>query len=226
MAYLYSIALRVTNNVAAPLRVAYCKSREVLIPSTNIETTKIPIDENKDNVINVDGIDSQATTKKMGRLNPPTSFVTSYIHFFSGPTEVYGDLYLGSAYNAACWYTLESLGIKYIINVTAEIDNYYEHCGITYFKIPIKDDNNESIKIYLEDSYDKIDEFLSKKDGKVLVHCYMGASRSASIVAYFTAKKTGADITEVIGNLIERRPVVNPTQQLVADLITHGGNKS
>lgn len=230
MAYLYSLALRVTDNVMAPIKVAICKSRDVLTQHNmqnliNLEPEKVQLNDEEninhmlETIVNVDGIDSQTVTKKMERLYPTTGFFTSYMHFFSDPTHVYTGLYLGSAYNAACWYTLEKFGIKYIINVTTEIDNYHEQYGITYFKIPIRDDNNESIQIYLEESYNKIDEFLNKKNGNVLVHCYMGASRSATIVANYIAKKSDTDVTDVITNLIERRPVVNPTQQLVADLI-------
>ncbi len=250
MAYIYSLALRVTDNVTAPIKVAICKSREVFSPQKNqnnlncVYNTKTEVNEINNQsgfnnnheitcdtqndeqnqvpnqvIINVDGLDSQNISKKMERLYPPTGFIASYVHFFSDPTEVHSGLYLGSAYNAACWYTLENFGIKYIVNVTAEIDNFHEQYGITYYKIPIKDDNNESIKDYLKESYDKIDEFISKKDGNVLVHCYMGASRSATIVANYIANKTDTDVTDVISNLIERRPIVNPTQQLVADLI-------
>lgn len=239
MAYLYSLTLRIADGAAAPFRVAICKSREVLVTSQNNQQNqqnqqddyKIMESEkrqkNTENLdgnnrvptINVDGVDCQTIVKKMERLNPSTGFIMSYLHYFSGPTEVYDRLYLGSAHNAASWYTLEDLGIKYIVNVTAEIDNFHEHSGITYYKIPIKDNNNESIKPHLEESFKKIDEFLSNKNGKVLVHCYMGASRSASVVADYIAKKTNADVTDVICNLIERRPIVNPTQQFVADLI-------
>lgn len=235
MAYLYQLALRISDNIVAPIKVAICKSKEVILNQSQLfleESTsnksfkKIKNNnENCDNddnevEINVDGLDPQSLIKKMERLNPQTDLITSYSYFFSLPTMVHEKLYLGSAYNAACWYTLESLEIKYIINVTAEIDNFHETNGITYHKIPIKDDNNETIIPYLEEAFQKLEEFLLKKDGNVMVHCYMGASRSASVVAYYIAKKTNTDVADVITNLIEKRPVVNPTQKLVADLIS------
>lgn len=228
MAYLYSLALRVTNNVMAPLKIAIDKSYDVLTYSESVNkenANKGVKNANADcnvtdttNIINVDNGDPQPI-KKMERLHPQANMLTGYTHFFSLPTQVHNGLYLGSAYNASCWYTLEQLNIKYIVNVTAEISNYYEKSGITYYRIPIRDDNNESIQSYFEESYKKIEEFLNKKDGNILVHCYMGASRSATIVAKFIAKKEGSDITDVLENLIERRPIVNPTKQFVKDLI-------
>lgn len=236
MAYLYSLALRVTNNALAPLKVAFDKSYDVLTYSeitktvscdntnasndcNNCDNCNNGNNNNKETIINVDGVDNQTTIKKMERLYPQTNFFTEYTHFFSGPTEVYTGLYLGSAYNASCWYTLEKLNIKYIVNVTSEISNYYESAGIVYYRIPIRDDNNESIQSYLDESYNKINEFMSKNDGNILVHCYMGASRSATIVAKFISTKEEIDITEVIANLTEKRPIVNPTQQFIKDLI-------
>jgi hypothetical protein len=221
MAYLYSLALRVSNNTLAPLKVAFDKSYDVLTYSENTKgiTGDNANSDNKGTIVNVDGIDSQTTIKKMERLYPQTNVFAGYVHFFSGPTQVYNGLYLGSAYNASCWYTLEKFNIKYIINVTSEISNYYESSGITYYRIPIRDDNNESIQSYFDESYKKIEEFLRKNDGNVLVHCYMGASRSATVVARFISKKQEVDITEVIANLTERRPIVNPTQQFIKDLI-------
>jgi len=246
MAYLYSLALRVTNNVMAPLKVAMDKSIDAITysenktnktsdgidkQSKNCETetdspNKVPNKvQNKsqekpdaDPIVNLDGI-NQPETKKMMRLYPPTNMLFGYAYFFSSPTKVHDGLYLGSAYNASCWYTLEKLNIKYVVNVTAEISNYYESSGIIYYRIPIRDDNNESIQSYFDESCNKIEEFLSKKDGNVLVHCYMGASRSATIVARYIAKKKEIDIVDVLANLTKIRPIVNPTHQFMLDLV-------
>lgn len=243
MAYLYSLALRVTNNVMAPLKVVMDKSIDAITYSENKTTkTESGIDKNSsknseteneqqiksqiksqensdtDPIVNLDGI-NQPEIKKMMRLYPPTNMFFGYAHFFSSPTKVHDGLYLGSAYNASCWYTLEKLNIKYVVNVTVEISNYYESSGIIYYRIPIRDDNNESIQSYFDESCNKIEEFLSKKDGNVLVHCYMGASRSATIVARYIAKKKEIDIVDVLAYLTEMRPIVNPTHQFMLDLV-------
>ena len=212
MAYIFSLAMRASNNVIAPLKVVIDKSVDAISYKENNES------KTKENVVNPDGID-KPEIKKMERLYPPTNTLYGYLHFFSDPTQVHDGLYLGSAYNASCWYTLEKYNIRYIVNVTIEITNYYESSGITYYRIPIRDDNNESIQNYFNESYEKIEEFLNKKNGNVLIHCYMGASRSATIAAKYIAKKNGGDVTEVIQNLTEKRPIVNPTKQFVKDLL-------
>jgi hypothetical protein len=47
----------------------------------------------------------------------------------------------------------------------------------------------------------------------------MGASRSFTVTAYYIAKITGANISDVTLRLKELRPNINPTQRFVADLI-------
>jgi protein-tyrosine phosphatase len=112
---------------------------------------------------------------------------------------------------------LKDLNIKYIVNVSAEISNYYpDH--FTYYQIPIRDNNAESIRPHFQESFEKIDSFLEKNDGNVFVHCFMGASRSATIVANYISRKTNDDITTILVNLKKQRPVVNLTNQFVSDL--------
>ncbi len=64
--------------------------------------------------------------------------------FFSNPTYVIDNIYIGSAHNAANKKILKSLNIKYIVNVTAEIKNYYPD-SIIYVNYTLYDDNKQSI---------------------------------------------------------------------------------
>ena len=154
----------------------------------------------------------------------PKDKLCEYITFFRGPTEVYPldksnspKIFLGSACNAASYHTLVGNNIKYIINVSAEISNYYDQ-NFTYYHISIRDNNSDSMQQYLDDSYEKIDEYIQNNDGNILVHCYMGASRSATIVANYVAKKQGITVDEVVSNMRKLRPNVNLTQQFMDDL--------
>jgi len=184
---------RTVNTVLAPVRVMKDKSYDAVFCESK-----------------------KSESKEIQRMYPK-NFWTEYLSFVSYPHEVYPNIILGSACNAAYYYSLKDLGIKYIINVTAEISDYYPDY-FEYYRIPIRDDNMESIQPYLQESYDKIDSFLAKGDGKVFIHCFMGASRSATIAAWYISKKTGDDITTVLVNLKNQRPVVNLTDQYVKDL--------
>jgi len=187
---------KITNGILAPLRIIKDKSADALKAITS---------SNKSNI---------------ERLFPKKNLLghlSDHLVFFSEPTLVYPNLYLGSVYNAVLWQTLVNNNIKYIINVSNEITNWYpDH--IEYYQIPIKDNNNESMQPYFDESFNKIEEFLSKGDGNVLVHCYFGASRSATIIIEYLRRKTGKPVDEIIQELKAMRSVINPTHQFVQDL--------
>jgi len=208
-----NIANRITNNIYAPIAVICDKLCDI-----SYELKK------KDYCIDLEA--KQNKDVDIVRLFPKKSVIENYFNFVLDPTLVYTDkttqinLYLGSAYNSACYYTLKKYNIKYIINVSIEISNYYPG-EIVYYNIPIKDNNNESINEYLTESHIKIKEFIENKNGNILVHCYMGASRSATVVTNFIAKETNKDITRILEELIEKRSIINLTEKLVDDLINN-----
>lgn len=193
MSLIYSILQRTTNAIMAPIRVLKDKTYDA-----------VTYDQ------------SEKNKKEIERIYPKDK-LCEYITFFGNPTEVYPKIYLGSAYNAASYQTLVNYNIKYIINVTSEITNYYEDY-FTYYQIPMRDNNTDSIMEHLEDSFGKIEEFLRNNDGNILVHCFMGASRSATIVAYFIAKKKKSDIMTVITDMRAIRPNINLTKKFFDDL--------
>lgn len=202
MSYLYSIITNIPDNLLASFKVARDKTYDVI------------------NLDNLQRVDSHLSgeTNKIERMYPKNGLINDYLIFFGDPTLIYPNLYLGSAYNSASYKLLKRLNIKYIVNVSSEITNYFPD-DFVYYRINIRDDNTESIQKYFNDSYVHIDRFLEENNGAVLIHCYMGASRSATIVANYVSTKSGKDITVVLNDLIKKRPIVNPTRQLVKDLI-------
>lgn len=192
MNYIYGL-IELPNALIAPIRVISDKIYDYTFINSTIENEK----------------EMERLYQKNILLDTITPFIT--------PTEVYPRIYLGSAVKAASYYTMKSLGIKYIINVSVEMSNYYPDY-FTYYQIPIRDNNNESIKKYLNESYNKINEFLDKNDGNIFVHCHMGASRSVTIVTNFICKKTDRNMYEVFNEIKQMRPNINPTIMFVNDL--------
>ena len=137
--------------------------------------------------------------------------------FFTNPTHIIDNIYVGSAHNAANKTLLKSLNIKYIVNVTSEIKNYFPGF-ITYVNYTLYDDKKQSIDKYLENSYRKIKEFQNNNDGNILIHCFMGASRSVTILAYYLMREKGFTPLESYNFIKSKRNVVNPTHKLFKDL--------
>ena len=95
---------------------------------------------------------------KIERIYEEESLYNKVNYWFSEPTKIIDNLYLGSAYNAASFYKLKNNNIKLIINVTNSISKYYPD-DFEYLKYELEDNNNDSISEFLIDSYINIKRF-------------------------------------------------------------------
>ncbi len=215
---------RVYNYVSSNTKVLYDKAADYV--SQYIKSESDSDSDGDDTIKDYDGvlkIELYQDEDKSTRIYPPVGYYTEYSSFWSEPTHVVDNIYLGSAYNAASYKTLKNRNIKVIMNATTEISDYYPD-DFTYLRYKLYDNNKHSIKKYLEKSYDDIKYHQEHTPGNILVHCFMGASRSASIVIYYlmrTQKKpdnTYFTFDDAIAFLKEKRIVVNPTFRLTKDL--------
>lgn len=149
---------------------------------------------------------NESFNAKTKRINNETCLVDQISYFFSDPVHIIDDIYLGSAFNAASFYKLKEVyRIKTIINATKEIRNYYPD-DFEYKNYNLADINEDSITEYLEDAY----KFIEQNKGKnILVHCFMGASRSASLMSYYIMKKYNTTLNEAVDFISEKRKIVN-----------------
>lgn len=234
------------NKIQIPFKIAVDKLKYIINPEKTKEKYKDSIDELIEKQMNnISFCDDEALTeeiieigeidhneiiksvmyenmikKNKKRLFEESTYEKTKALMFSEPTLVAPRIYLGNSFNACDYYGLKKLNIKKIINATYDIRNYYPDDFI-YVRVPIEDDNKESICKYLKYAYKEIDDFLMEnEDGNILVHCMMGASRSVTIVSYYIAMKTKQNIKDIIENLKKIRPIINPTQKLVDDLVT------
>ena len=157
------------------------------------------------------------------RIYPSSSYYIEYSTFWGSPIHIVDNIYLGSAFNAADYETLKKNNIKIIMNATKEISDYYPKY-FSYYRYKLYDNNKHRIKKYLEKSYEDIIYNQQNTQGNILIHCFMGASRSASIVIYYLMRTMKHDdgkpfsFDDAVGFLKEKRIVVNPTFRLTKDL--------
>jgi len=161
-----------------------------------------------------DYLSNTKQTSTTERVGTSPSYWTQITTFLASPTHVIDNIYIGSAYNAACYSTLKNLGIEVIMNITTEISEYFPN-NFIYKTYKIYDNNQEDISQYLDDAYNYIEE---NKDKKILIHCYMGASRSASIVMHYLIKKYNMTVDEAYNKLKEKRLIVNPSKKFAENL--------
>lgn len=147
------------------------------------------------------------------RLEPNQSpnLYREFIELSMEPTLITNHIYLGNAYNAANFEQLKDLNIGLIVNITEEIPTYFPN-DFQYINLPIRDINNADIKPQLELIIDKIYDYIINPDNNeknVLVHCYKGASRSASIVIAYQLKYENRRLDNIYIDLKEKRRIVN-----------------
>jgi len=161
--------------------------------------------------------DADIKSTKVKRIYPKLPISTQLQWFFGYPTYIKDRIYLGSAFNAATKSTLDTLNIKYIINVTDKIENYFPD-NYEYETYIIDDNDQQHIIPFLEQSYKKIKEFQEKNNGNILVHCVMGASRSASVVCYYLMREYNFNPKEIYNAMKLKRECVNPSHTFYNDL--------
>jgi len=162
-----------------------------------------------DNTQEIQNTQDNKNIKK--RIFTPKSKIEQIQTFFSEPTYIIDNIFLGSAFNASNYNSLKQNNIGLIINMTNEISNYYVN-EIIYKKYGLYDNNKEPIIHYLEKTFEDIIEFQKKYPNKnILIHCFMGASRSASILTYYIHKKYNLNIDDSIIFIKNKREIINLT---------------
>jgi len=121
--------------------------------------------------------------------------------------QIEDNLFLGNAFDAADYQTLQDLSISTVVNATKEIRNYFEdEDEMEYLKIDILDNGEATIQPFFKDFLDFINEH---PDQRILIHCYMGSSRSATLVLLYLVIKRGMSVDEGLDYLKQKRDVVN-----------------
>ncbi|XP_048341682.1 protein phosphatase Slingshot homolog 3 isoform X2 [Sphaerodactylus townsendi] len=137
------------------------------------------------------------------------------------PSRIFDHLYLGSEWNAANLEELQKNNISHILNVTREIDNFFpEH--FTYMNVRLYDEETAQLLPHWKETYSFISD-ARVQDLRVLVHCKMGVSRSASTVIAYTMKEYGWSLERALCHVRERRPIVHPNPGFMRQLELYQG---
>ncbi len=164
-------------------RMIYGKSCDYFINNTNKKT--IRMEESKNNLIH------------------------QLYNLASYPTCIIDNIYLGNAFNACDYTNLNENNTKLIVNCTEEIPNYYPD-NFNYIKINIRDYNDVSILDKIEDIIMKINIYLlNNPTNSVLIHCYLGSSRSATILLAYLMKYYRMTLDNALSFVKEKRNLVN-----------------
>jgi len=124
------------------------------------------------------------------------------------------NVYIGNSNSAQDWDWLKSQRITCIVNTAEEIPNYFSDQGLRYLNLSLKDNptpGGEDLFQVLERTYRYIAGVIKfDPNTKILVHCHMGKSRSASIVIYYLMRSRGWGYDEALEFAKSKRPIVAP----------------
>lgn len=142
-------------------------------------------------------------------------------NFSLGPISIdliENNLYLGGLAAAKNIDTLNKYKITHIITIdTCPLPrNILELKHITTKFIQLSDQPKEDLLSHFDETDTFIKEGLSK--GAVLVHCYFGVSRSATVVIAYFMKKYQLTYHEAFERVKARRGIVYPNQGFVSQL--------
>ncbi|XP_020832439.1 dual specificity protein phosphatase 4 [Phascolarctos cinereus] len=139
------------------------------------------------------------------------------LHDQGGPVEILPFLYLGSAQHAARRDTLDALGITALLNVSLDCPNHFE-AHYQYKSIPVEDSHKADIGSWFMDAIEFIDS-VQARQGRVLVHCQAGISRSATICLAYLMMKKKVRLETAFEFVKQRRSVISPNFSFMGQLL-------
>ncbi|XP_077202111.1 dual specificity protein phosphatase 13B-like [Paroedura picta] len=127
--------------------------------------------------------------------------------------EVWPNLYIGDLYIARDIEQLRRMGITHIVNAAAgrfHIDTgakFYKDLPVDYYGVEADDDPSFDLSTYFHPAARYIRAALNSPRGKVLVHCAMGISRSATLVLAFLMICENKTLVDALNTIRQHRGV-------------------
>lgn len=138
---------------------------------------------------------------------------------YVAPTEIESGLFLGCQSDASNADLLESLKIKYILNVSEDLPNTFEDdATFSYKRIPITDHWSQDLSQFFPEAIAFIDEALEKKQG-ILVHCLAGISRSVTVTVAYLMQKRRWSLNDAYDFVKQRKTNVSPNFNFMGQLL-------
>ncbi|XP_010754988.3 dual specificity protein phosphatase 13 [Larimichthys crocea] len=137
--------------------------------------------------------------------------------------EVWPNLYIGNVAVAQNRKTLHKLGITHVLNAAHSKqgsigDQSFYGNTCVYYGISAEDSDHFDLSQYFKPAADFIHKALKSKDGKVLVHCIMGMSRSATLVLVYLMLRQRLTLRDALRRVIKKRAIY-PNQNFLSLLL-------
>ncbi|KAH9610244.1 hypothetical protein KSS87_012872 [Heliosperma pusillum] len=132
------------------------------------------------------------------------------------PCQIEEGLFLGSLGAANNKPGLKGLNISHVLTVAGSLPPPHPH-DFTYKVIEVTDREDTDLAHYFDECIDFIDEG-KRSGGGVLVHCFVGRSRSVTVVLAYLLKKRGMMLSEALEYVRSKRPQASPNAGFIKQL--------
>ncbi|KAL1803872.1 dual specificity protein phosphatase 1 isoform X2 [Daucus carota subsp. sativus] len=132
------------------------------------------------------------------------------------PDQIEEGLYLGSIGAANNRSVLKSLNVTHILTVASSLPPSYPN-EFKYKIVDVQDRESINIAQYFDECFGFIEE-AKEMGGNVLVHCFVGRSRSVTIVVAYLMKKRGMSCSEALQHVKSKRAVAFPNSGFLLQL--------
>ena len=150
--------------------------------------------------------DYQKTERVFGPNSKGISCMYDLTH---KPDFILEKMVLGNAYNARNFYELEKHNIGLVVNCSKDIPNYFED-SLQYIRVSVEDKLDQDIYTFLDKTINIMDEYLTNNPEKnIFVHCFMGSSRSATVIIAYLIKFRKYTRRDALLFLKQKRHLVN-----------------
>nr|XP_033776984.1 dual specificity protein phosphatase 14-like [Geotrypetes seraphini]XP_033776985.1 dual specificity protein phosphatase 14-like [Geotrypetes seraphini] len=151
-------------------------------------------------------------------ISPPRQLLPATMGVLSGMDQITPSLYLSNATSARNRNVVAAKRITCIINASMDVQPS-TWPSMDYMRVPVADLPHARLSDYFDMVADRI-RSVERRNGRTLVHCMAGVSRSATLCIAYLMKYEGISLREAHNWVKSRRPMICPNagfwHQLVA----------
>lgn len=146
-------------------------------------------------------------------------YLQPYLYTTYTGSKITENIYISDFASALNKEKLKDEGITHILSTVLGAEPIYPN-DFVYKNIYVRDTEEEEIEKYFDECADFIRNAI-ENNGKVLVHCSYGISRSASIVIAYLIKYEDKKFREAYDYLKEKRKIIEPNRGFRKKLIVY-----
>lgn len=135
------------------------------------------------------------------------------------PTQIIRGLWIGNVFDACNKRWVPSLpGPVGVVNVTTDVPNFFARDGVQYVNCVIRDEVSAELGVEMFEAVALFIDGIRKQGGSVLVHCFVGRSRSVAICCYYLITRFKRTFRDVYEQILSMRPIVQINVRFVNTL--------